>query len=409
MFLRQSIFLQHLWQPVLHSSIPMSRTIKYYAGKQKSNSQGRWKKKRNSPIFIARQRRREKLKEKNIILEEKLKDAFERPVELVYEEPLLQSWMFNIYYERVGMFQLNPEIWNSEIRKDIVHRCVQYSLKKYMPDRLPKKNRAEMRGGGRKPWPQKGSGRARHGSNRSPLFKRGGKAHGQGKCFAIDLPKQVKKMGVKIALTAKFQENNMSILDSTNFPTHHEEDLREALDYWPLRYWQNKWGGRNIRTKVLLIHTASELDPNLAIASFNLPNFDFLEVDAINTYDIVHKDKLIITKAALEKLENVLLKPRTHIHFEIPDKIPPPLSYENFPEMLKIHPRRGMDEQTPKSAYWKFKIGHLMKNEKIPTEDRKTPKEPYNTEDVDNIRVPLDIQNAKYNKLARAWYNSRKL
>jgi len=404
MILRQSGSLLHFWQAVTPYCVPMSRTVKYYAGKQKSNSQGRYKKKRNSPIYAARVRRRKANARKDVELSKKLENAFETPVKLMYEEPTLQSWVFNMYYQRLDIVPLNSKIWNSEIRKDIIHRCVQFTLKKFMLDRLPQKNRGEMPGGGRKPWPQKGTGRARHGSVRSPLFKKGGKAHGQGKCFTIDVPKQVRKMGVKIALTAKYQENNLSIIDTTELHSHKEEYLREVLKNWPLYHHEGE-----LRTKVLVIHTAEELDPNLAIAAFNMPNFDFLEPHAVNTYDIVNKDRVIITRQALQDLERRLLKPRTYIHFDLPDKVPMPLHYEGFPENLRQHPIRGRDEQVPRSPYWKYKLAHIMKSERIPGESRKHRNNLYDTEEVENIRVPEELQKLKLTRLQRDWFKSRKL
>lgn len=123
--------------------------------------------------------------------------------------------LYNINGEEIGKHVLGGDIFNVPIREDILYRVVRWQLAKKQAGTHKAKTRSEVRGGGRKPWKQKGSGRARAGSIRSPLWRGGGKAHGPVvRSHAHDLPKRVRRLGLKIAVSAKAWERRLKVVDS---------------------------------------------------------------------------------------------------------------------------------------------------------------------------------------------------
>lgn len=221
----------------------------------------------------------------------------DRPV-IHWKPKALQAWVVNIQNEPVSIVPLNPIVWGTPIRRDIVHRVVRWQRAGWMSGTHQSKRRGEVRGGGRKPRPQKGTGQARLGSIRSPLMIGGGKAHGPvPHSHAFDLPLRVVNMGVRVALSAKFQEGNMVILDKTELDSHKTKHLNDLLT--------THWG--HIREgHVAIVHGVDELDPNFALAARNIYNLDFYDRDTINTYDLVKRHHLIITQAGLKEVEKRL-------------------------------------------------------------------------------------------------------
>ena len=192
--------------------------------------------------------------------------------------------------EDAGTATLSEAIFGLEPREDILHRVVRWQLARKQQGTHKAKGRAEITRTGAKMYKQKGTGRARHSSARAPQFRGGGKAHGPvARSHEHDLPKKVRALGLKHALSAKAKASNLIIVD--------ELKLTEA------------------KTKALVANFAAlglsnalviggaELDQNFAKAATNIPNIDVLPIQGINVYDILRRGTLVLSKAAIEALE----------------------------------------------------------------------------------------------------------
>jgi large subunit ribosomal protein L4 len=189
-----------------------------------------------------------------------------------------------------GSLSLKDEIFGLEPRADILHRMVRYQGLKAMAGTHDVKNRAEIARTGKKSVKQKGSGGARHGSRRAPQFRGGGRAFGPTpRSHAIDLPKKVRALALKLALSAKAQAGELSIVDTLKTTEAKTAALRATFGKLD---WSNA-----------LIVDGAELDQNFALAARNIPHIDVLPIQGINVVDILRRQKLVLTKAALEALE----------------------------------------------------------------------------------------------------------
>jgi large subunit ribosomal protein L4 len=189
-----------------------------------------------------------------------------------------------------GSVQLPDAIFGLEPRKDIIQRCVQWQLNKRQAGTHKTKGRAEIWRTGKKMYKQKGTGGARHGSARVPQFRGGGRAFGPVvRSHATDLPKKVRTLALKHALSARAKDGGLIVLDSAQV----KEAKTKAL--------AAQFSGLGL-TNALIIDGA-QLDAGFANAARNIPNVDVLPVQGINVYDIVRREKLVLTKAAVEALE----------------------------------------------------------------------------------------------------------
>ncbi len=189
-----------------------------------------------------------------------------------------------------GNLKLSEEIFGLEPREDILQRMVRYQLSKRQQGTHKALGRAEVSRTGKKMYKQKGTGGARHHSARAPQFRGGGKAHGPVvRSHAHDLPKKVRALALRHALSAKAQASDLIIIDqmvAAESKTKHLADRFEKL------------GLSNA-----LIISGAEVDANFGLAAANIPNIDVLPVQGINVYDILRRGKLVLTKAAVEALE----------------------------------------------------------------------------------------------------------
>jgi large subunit ribosomal protein L4 len=186
--------------------------------------------------------------------------------------------------------ELPDAIFGLEPRPDILHRCVRWQLAKRQAGTHDVKNRAEIQRTGKKMYRQKGTGSARHGSARVNLFRGGGRSFGPTpRSHAIDLPKKVRALALKHALSAKAKDGGIIVLDKASVKDGKTKVLAENF---------NKLGLANA-----LIIDGAEVDANFALAARNIPNIDVLPVQGINVYDILRRHKLVLTKSALEALE----------------------------------------------------------------------------------------------------------
>jgi len=180
-----------------------------------------------------------------------------------------------------GSIQLSDEIFGLEPRKDIIARCVQWQLNKRQAGTHKTQGRADVWRTGKKMYKQKGTGGARHGSARVPQFRGGGRAFGPVvRSHATDLPKKVRALALRHALSAKAKDGGLIVIESAKIGHFSGLGLTNAL-----------------------IIDGAELHNGFATAARNIPNIDVLPVQGINVYDILRRQKLVLTKAAIDALE----------------------------------------------------------------------------------------------------------
>ena len=189
-----------------------------------------------------------------------------------------------------GSIQLADDVFGLEVRQDILHRMVRYQQLKAMAGTHDVKHRSEGSRTGKKFVKQKGSGGARHGDRKAPQFRGGGRAFGPTpRSHAIDLPKKVRAMALKHALSAKAKAGEITIVDTLA----NSEGKTAALR---TQFGKLEWVNA-------LIIDGAEVDTKFALAARNIPQIDVLPVQGINVVDILRRQRLVLTKAALDALE----------------------------------------------------------------------------------------------------------
>jgi len=189
-----------------------------------------------------------------------------------------------------GSISVSDALFGLEARADLLARVVRWQLARRQQGTHQSQSRGDVARTGAKMYKQKGTGRARHSSGRAPQFRGGGKAHGPvSRSHAHDLPKKVRALGLKHALSAKVNTGSLLVVDALS--------LAEAKT----KLLVQKLAGLGI-DNVLLIGGA-EIDNNFARASANLANVDVLPVQGINVYDIMRRNHLVLDRAAVEALE----------------------------------------------------------------------------------------------------------
>src|ERR1700712_2077249 len=189
-----------------------------------------------------------------------------------------------------GALSLKDDIFGLEPRADILHRMVRYQQLKAMAGTHDVKHRSEGTRTGKKFVKQKGSGGARHGDRKAPQFRGGGRAFGPTpRSHAIDLPKKVRALALKHALSAKAKAGELTIVDTITTSAPKTATLRTS-------FGKLEW------LSALIIDGAA-VDENFARAARNIPNIDVLPVQGINVADILRRRKLVLTKAAVDALE----------------------------------------------------------------------------------------------------------
>ena len=192
--------------------------------------------------------------------------------------------------KKAGSVELADHIFGLEPRADILHRMVQWQLLKRQSGTHKTKGRSEINRTKKKMYKQKGTGGARHGSRRPGIFVGGGKAFGPVvRSHAIDLPKKVRALALRHALSSKAKTSDIIILESVELKEPKTKGLKTRFE---------KLGLVNA-----LIVDGAELNKNFTLAARSLINIDVLPVQGINVYDILRRRKLVLTKAAVEALE----------------------------------------------------------------------------------------------------------
>ncbi|MEE9588970.1 MAG: 50S ribosomal protein L4 [Hyphomicrobiaceae bacterium] len=191
---------------------------------------------------------------------------------------------------KAGTVELSEAIFGLEPRADILHRMVRYQLAKRQAGTHATKDRSQIHGTGAKMYRQKGTGRARHGNKKVTIFRGGGKTFGpKQRSHAIDLPKKVRALALRHALSAKAKADELVVLDKAEAAAPKTSGLRSQLD--------------KLGLQSALIVDGNEVERNFGLAARNIPQIDVLPVQGLNVYDILRRDKLVLTKAALEAIE----------------------------------------------------------------------------------------------------------
>jgi len=198
--------------------------------------------------------------------------------------------IINLDAKDVGEMDLADEIFSLPARPDLLQRMVTWQLAKRRAGTHKTKGISDVRGTGRKPWAQKGGGRARAGSLRSPRFRGGAVIFGPTpRSHAFQLPKKVRKLALKAALSAKQAAGKIVVLDSTKLGSVKTQDLKT-------RFGKLGWSS-------VLVIDGQEVDVNFGRAAQNLPGVDVLPQQGTNVYDILRRDLLVLTKDAIAHLE----------------------------------------------------------------------------------------------------------
>ncbi|MBO1005413.1 50S ribosomal protein L4 [Pseudogracilibacillus auburnensis] len=201
--------------------------------------------------------------------------------------------LYNQAGSKVGDVELNESIFGIEPNNHVLFEAIVMQRASLRQGTAKVKTRAEVRGGGRKPWRQKGTGRARQGSIRSPQWRGGGTVFGPvPRSYSYKLPKKVRRLAIKSALSAKVLEENVLVLEALSFEAPKTKEFANVLSNLP------------VGKKALIV--TEDLNENVALSARNIPGVTVIEAGNINVLDVVGHNTLIITKAAVEKVEEVL-------------------------------------------------------------------------------------------------------
>ncbi|WP_127584019.1 50S ribosomal protein L4 [Paenibacillus koleovorans] len=201
--------------------------------------------------------------------------------------------LFNVSGAQVGEVELNDSVFGIEPNKHVLHEAVVNQQATQRQGTHKVKGRSEVRGGGRKPWKQKGTGRARQGSIRSPQWKGGGIVFGPTpRDYGYKLPRKVRRLAIKSALSSKVIDNSIIVLDQLALNQPKTKEFAAILN------------NLKVGTKALVV--TANYDDNVALSARNIPSVKFITSEGINVLDVLVYDKLIITKEAVQKVEEVL-------------------------------------------------------------------------------------------------------
>ena len=199
----------------------------------------------------------------------------------------------NLNGEKVKDLTLTDSVWNIEVNTDALKKMIRLQLDASRQGTRKTKNRSEVSGGGRKPWRQKGTGRARQGSIRSTQWRGGGIPLGVGpRDYTFKINKKERVIALKSALSSKVQEKALVVVDSFNMESTKTKDAIKMLE------------GLKLDNKILFV--TSDDAENLYLAVRNLPNVLVIYADEVNCYDLVNADVVVMDEAAIKKLEEVL-------------------------------------------------------------------------------------------------------
>ena len=200
--------------------------------------------------------------------------------------------MLNMAGKAVGDIELNDSVFGIEVNEFAVHEVIKNYLANQRQGTQSAKTRGEVRGGGRKPFRQKGTGRGRQGSLTSPSHIGGGVVFApKPRDYSYSVPKKVKRLAIKSVLTSKVQENEIIVLDSLSFEAPKTKDMVNVL--------------KNIKAAKKAIIVMDEKDENVIKSAANIPGVKTTLVSTMNTYEVLNATSFIVTKEAVKKIEEV--------------------------------------------------------------------------------------------------------
>lgn len=201
--------------------------------------------------------------------------------------------VYNIAGDQTGELELNDNVFNVEVLDAVLHQAVVMQQANQRQGNASTKTRGFIRGGGKKPWKQKGTGRARAGSTRSPIWVGGGITFGpHPRSYAFSMPKKARRLAIKGALTVKVQDAELIVVDAIDFAEPKTKNTLSLL--------------QNLKSdKKTLIITAEQND-NVEKSSRNIPGVKIITSMGLNVVDLLYHDKVLVTTGAVAKIEEVL-------------------------------------------------------------------------------------------------------
>lgn len=201
--------------------------------------------------------------------------------------------ILNIQAEKVGEIELNDSVFNVEVNSGILHEVVCMQRANRRSGNACTKTRGEVSGGGAKPWRQKGTGRARAGSRTSPVWRGGGTVFGpKPRDYSYSMPKKVKRLALRMALSARNQEGNLVVVDKFELPEVKTKNFVKVMD--------------TFQFDNCLIVTEC-IDDQISLSSRNAVGYKVLPVEGLNVYDILKHSKLMLIQSSLAKIEERVL------------------------------------------------------------------------------------------------------
>ncbi|MBS3976362.1 MAG: 50S ribosomal protein L4 [Syntrophomonadaceae bacterium] len=201
--------------------------------------------------------------------------------------------LYNMKGQAVGEVDLNDMVFGVEVNKAVLHDAVVMQLASRRQGTAATKTRAMVSGGGRKPWRQKGTGRARAGSTRSPIWRHGGVTFGpQPRSYKYSLPRKVRRLAMKSALSDKVNGGNLIVVDELSFAKPRTKEMINVLK------------ALLVDTRALVV--TAENNENVYLSARNIAGVTPITASGLNVYDLLYHDKLVITKDAVAKVEEVL-------------------------------------------------------------------------------------------------------
>jgi large subunit ribosomal protein L4 len=200
--------------------------------------------------------------------------------------------LYNISGKQVGEIELNEDIFGANVNIEAMHQVVKMYLANQRQGTQSTLTRAEVRGGGIKPWRQKGTGRARHGSIRSPQWRHGGTVFApKPRSYRYSVPKKIKRVAMKSALSSKVNDNNIVVIEELNFDAPKTKQVVSLL--------------QNLKVDSKTLIVVADNNENIVKSARNIEGVKTAFVNTLNVYDILKYDKFIITKDAVKKVEEV--------------------------------------------------------------------------------------------------------
>jgi large subunit ribosomal protein L4 len=200
--------------------------------------------------------------------------------------------LYDITGSQVGDIELNDNIFGVEVNTHVMYEAVKNYLANQRQGTQSAKTRADVRGGGRKPWRQKGTGRARQGSIRAPQWKGGGVVFApKPRDYSYSIPKKIKRLALKSALSSKVQDKEIIVVDRLVLEQPKTKEMIKVL--------------KNLNSGKKTLVVIPERDEAVVRAAANIPGVKTAYVNTINVYDILNCDSFLITKDAVNKVEEV--------------------------------------------------------------------------------------------------------